>query len=371
MRRLLAVLSLVAVLLAGGVRAKPLVALPVFAHQYGLECNVCHSVVPHLTEFGAAFLANGYRLPGVKPQPAFPIAGKINLVGSSERPGPGLPKAVVDELELFTAGAIGSRSSYLVEEYAVDGGMPGLLRDAWVMTRLNPWEARIPVYAQAGSFTLPLPVDPETFRDTYADYAPFVQAVGGNPFNFKDPKIGLRVSAGDLGRGSSVQLFAGWSHDRDSALPANGTDWMGVFQHAMGNFAVSAYRYEGSRPSPIAGGAPDRFSRTGYALTFDNFTRWEFDNVLQTGWDSNCSVVGYAGCASSGGFTQARYMFDKRLFALARYEGTNDPTAGFARDAVVLIGYGPTQHSRITLEDVIAAPPSPRNTINLQVLLAY
>ena len=370
MRRLIAGLALVAALLAAGVRSKPLAALPVFAHQYGFDCNVCHSVVPHLTEFGAAFLANGYRLPGVKPQPVFPIAGKINLVGSTERPAPGLPKAIVDELELFTAGAIGSRGSYLVEEYAVDGGMPGLLRDAWVMSRLDPWDARIPVYAQAGSFTLPLPVDPETFRDTFADYAPFVQSVGGNPFNFKNPKVGLRVSVGDLARGSSLQLFGGWSHDRGSASIANGTDWMGVFQHAMGNVALSAYRYEGTRPS-ATGGAPDRFSRTGYALTYDNFTRWEFDNVLQSGWDSNCSVAGYAGCASSGGFTQARYMFGKRLFALARYEGTNDPTGGFVRDAVFLVGYGPALHARVTLEDVLAAPPSPRNTVTLQLLLAY
>src|SRR5579872_5328589 len=153
MRRFLAWLSLVAVLLATGVGARPAVGLPVFAHQYGFQCTICHSVVPHLTEFGAAFLANGYKLPGVKPQTGVQIAAKLNLVDSTERQAPGLPKAVVDEFEVFTSGAIGSRATYLVEEYVVDGGMPGLLRDAWVMTRLNPWEARIPVYAQAGSFT--------------------------------------------------------------------------------------------------------------------------------------------------------------------------------------------------------------------------
>src|SRR5579872_6170619 len=137
-------------------------AIPLFAHQYGVTCGKCHSVIPHLNEFGAAFLANGDRIPGVQPGPAFPIAGKVNLVDSSENQGDGpdgagLPKAIVDEVELFTAGAIGSRASYLVEQYVVDGGEHGLLRDAWITDRLNPWTARIPVYLQGGSFTLPLP----------------------------------------------------------------------------------------------------------------------------------------------------------------------------------------------------------------------
>ena len=152
-------------------KPEPAPAIPVFAHQYEVTCDKCHSVIPHLNEFGAAFMANGYRIPGVKPGPAFPISAKTNLVDSSQNQGDGpngagLPKAIVDEVEIFTAGAIGSRASYLVEQYAVDGGLPGLTRDAWAIDRLNPWDAKIPLYVQAGSFTLPLPVDPETFRDS-------------------------------------------------------------------------------------------------------------------------------------------------------------------------------------------------------------
>ena len=113
-------------------------------------------------------MANGYRIPGVKPGPAFPVSAKANLLASSENQGDGdngagLPKQIVDEIELFTAGGIGDRSAYLVEQYAVDGGQHGLLRDGWVIDHLNPWDAKIPLQVQAGSFTLPLPVDPETF----------------------------------------------------------------------------------------------------------------------------------------------------------------------------------------------------------------
>jgi hypothetical protein len=100
----------------------PTPAVPLFSHQYDVTCARCHSVIPHLNDFGAAIMASGYRIPGVQPGPAFPLAGKTNLVGSSENQGSGpngagLPKAIVDEVELFTTGAIGTRAIYLVEQY--------------------------------------------------------------------------------------------------------------------------------------------------------------------------------------------------------------------------------------------------------------
>src|SRR5579875_3649102 len=186
MRRLLGVLFAVTVLVAAGLRQRTAVAIPVFAHQYGVTCQKCHSVIPHLNEFGAAFLAYGERLPGVTAGPAFPIAVKANLVVSSANQGDGpggagLPKAIVDEIEVFTTGTIGSRADYFAEQYVVDGGEHGLLHDAWIGERINPWDAKIPVEAQAGMFTLPQPVDPETFRDSYQDYTPLTQTVGANP----------------------------------------------------------------------------------------------------------------------------------------------------------------------------------------------
>src|SRR6516225_10759310 len=125
-------------------RPVPATAIPVFAHQYGVTCAKCHSVIPHLNEFGAAFMAHGDRIPGVQPGTAVPLSLKVNLADSSANQGDGpggagLPKTIVDEIELFAAGVIGSRASYLVEQYVVDGGEPGQIRDAWVTDRVNPW----------------------------------------------------------------------------------------------------------------------------------------------------------------------------------------------------------------------------------------
>ncbi|HVN69295.1 MAG TPA: hypothetical protein VMU38_06585 [Candidatus Binatia bacterium] len=349
-------------------------AIPLFAHQYGVTCEKCHSVIPHLNEFGAAFLVNGERFPGVSSGPAIPFSAKANLVDSSEYQGEGpdgqgLPKAIVDEIELFSSATIGSRANYFVEQYVVDGGEPGLLRDAWISDRVNPWDAKIPVYLQGGQFTLPLPVDPETFRDTYQSYTPYELSVGANPFTFFDPAMGMRLGIGDGLRGVSGQIFAGPGYTRQSGLPATGVDTELYLQDAIGPFTLSTWRYDGLRP--VAGGPGDRFDRLGFGFTYGQWARFSSEFVIINGWDSNCGTPGLVGCRSSGGFEQLRYAFNRRLFAEARYEGTYDPVNGFTRDGVVLMGYGPTENTRVTIEDVISHTPQTMNTMNAQFTIAY
>lgn len=353
----------------------PAGAVPLFARQYGVTCEKCHSVIPHLNEFGAAFLAYGERFPGVSSGRAFPVAVKANLVASSQNQGEGengagLPKAIVDEVEAFTAGTLGSRADYFAEQYVIDGGRHGLLHDAWIGDRLNPWVARIPVVAQAGMFAVPLAVDPETFRDTYQDYTPFTMTAGANPFFLKDPKMGVRVGVGNPLRGLQVQLFAGPGYDRQSGLAKTGVDTETYVQDDMGQFALSVFRYDGLRPAGV--NTFDRFERTGYGFTYGQWTRFSNEFVLLTGWDSNCSAAGNAGCSSSGGFEQVRYAFNRRLFAEARYEGTNSSVdGGFTRDGVLLLGYAPTENTRLTIEDVAQRTALTSHTMNLQFTVAY
>src|SRR5215470_10425430 len=110
----------------------PVLALPVFAHRYGLSCEACHTTVPHLNAFGAEFMRAGYRLPpNMERHPAFPVALKVNLEYSSQPDPNGLPKFIVDEVELLAGGALTKHVSYRLEQYLVDGGEPGLTRDAF------------------------------------------------------------------------------------------------------------------------------------------------------------------------------------------------------------------------------------------------
>lgn len=341
-------------------------AIPYFAHEFGLRCQTCHTVVPHLTEFGEAFEAHGFSLPGLRPQRRFPVAVKINTAYSSEHDPTGLPKATLDEVELFVAGTIGKRANFFIEQYAIDGGRPGATRDAWVGYRLTPASARIPIALQAGQFTLPLPVDPESFRETLAHYAIYDQRVGANPFAFFDAKMGGEVRVGAPARGTSVAFLALGGHDAGSQISARGIDTMIAAQHVLGAVTLSAYRYAGKRPLP---GGIDRFSRLGYGVAY-RAGPLELASVLQTGFD------GYAGAsesaiASSGGFAQLRYAFTSRTFAVVRYEGTNDRENGFERQLVPLVGYRLTSNSRLTIEDVLTHDPTAKHALGVQFTVAY
>ncbi len=95
---------------------------------------------------GQAFMDHGYLLPNTTPEHAFPLATRVNLAYSSEPDPKGLPKAIVDEVEVFIAGKASPRTNYFVEQYLVDGGAPGATRDAWFAARFTPDNAKIPVY---------------------------------------------------------------------------------------------------------------------------------------------------------------------------------------------------------------------------------
>jgi hypothetical protein len=343
----------------------PAQAIPVFAHRYGLECQQCHTVVPHLTAFGEAFRARGYRLPRVGEHGTFPAAVKVNLEYAGDGGG-GLPKAVVDEVEVLLGGTLGTRGSYFVEQYAVDGGVPGRTRDLWLSWRATPPGAHIPVSLRGGQFTLDLPLDPETFRETTDHYAIWDQRAGENPFTFFAPKMGLSASAGDQARGLSASVAALRGHEPASRLPTRGIDRYLYLQHAGPNLVLSAYRYDGTRP---VGGADDRFWREGYGAGFSH-GRMRVDAVYQHGFDTHAD--GDGSLRSSGAFVQFRYEPSPRWFALARYDATQD--RGFARALVAGAGYRVARNARLTLFDTVhrdAAVARMRNTLSTALLFAY
>ncbi len=282
---------------------RPAAAIPVFAHRYGLTCQACHTEVPHLTPFGEVFLANGYRLPGIQPKPAFPVAVRIETNYASagaadpdEAKGT-LPKTIVNEIELLVGGGAGSRGSYWVEPYLVDGGFPGLVRDAWIADRLTPDHSRVPVVARAGQFSLPLPLDPETFRETTQPYAIWSLGGGGNPFTFFGPKQGVQLAAGNPARGLGATVSVLRGADTQSGLPSLGVDTMETLQRDIGGLSLSLYRYDGSRPlagygfnnTQFFSDVVDRFWRNGFGAGWSD-RHTEVNAVYQIGNDTAADV---------------------------------------------------------------------------------
>jgi hypothetical protein len=348
LRRLLPLFAVIPVVFALSARAD---ALPVFAHRYGLSCQACHTTVPHLNAFGQAFQAAGYRMPRSQGG-TFPVAVKVQLAYSSDQQD-GLPKAVVDEIELLTGGAIGSNFNYFIEQYAIDGGVTGMPRDAWLQYNGGSTHVR------AGQFTLPLPVDPETERDTLSHYAVYDQTVGKNHFNFFDPRIGVDAFTGT--QSFAAHFVAVQSYDRQSETPISGTDFMTFLSKRAGTWTAYAYRYQGQRH--IEGGN-DAFYRQGLGVGKDN-GKLNVLAVVQNGNDGNAGNGTSA--FSSGGFLQARYAISDALTGVGRYGRTFDALAGGQQQTVFTLIMRPARNMRFTIEDQI----TDHHTLNVGWLFAY
>lgn len=347
-------------------------AYPMFARRYGVSCQTCHSVVPRLNPFGERFKAAGYRWPtSGAAHPTLPLTVKSNLAYTSEPDPSGLPKGIVDELEVLSAGPVGRDLSYHLEQYLVDGGTPGKLRDAWVEFDGDPMRAWISgaphgfaLRAQVGQFTLPLPNDPETMRPTESHYAVFDQTVGANPFDLFNDAMGINLSL--VAEGAEIHLLALAGHDPQSGLPTDGTDRMATARLGSERLSLFGYRYEGARP---LGPVPDEFRRTGWAVR-STMGKSRASALLQTGTDSSADGLG-AAVASSGGFAQEEWAFSDRLIAVVRYDGVNAGDAGAARSTTISLVVRPYRRARFTIEDVIVHQPRTTHTLNLGWLFAY
>ncbi|HEY5426686.1 MAG TPA: hypothetical protein VIJ77_09065 [Candidatus Tumulicola sp.] len=336
-------------------------ALPIFAHRYGLSCAACHTTVPTLNAFGRYFLRHGFRLPGGRG--TIPIAVKTELTyesggaGDGDEPGGSpqpLPKFLVDEIELLSAGSIGRNTSYYLEQYVVDGGLPGQSRDMWVnfdqYGRLDD-----PIgpafHAKLGQFTLPLPVDPETQRPTLSGYLLYNQTVASNPFDFFDPEIGADVSFTDDRHGLEAHVAAVEAYTRGSGIPVSGVDLMGTLSKTIGDDVTAyVYRYQGQQH---IGPIPDSFYRQAYGLGFE---RGKFGavGIIQTGYDTSSYGFGI-GSASSGGFVQTSWTFDSALALYARYDSVYDPFNLRTNQGTLSLVMRPAAHYRLTLEGTKSA----------------
>lgn len=337
-------------------------SLPIFAHRYGFSCQQCHTTVPQLNPFGRYFLRHGFRLPGGA-RGTFPIAVKTELTyssagtGDSDEPGGSpepLPKFLVDEIEVLSAGSIGRNTSYYLEQYVVDDGLPGQPRDMWV--DFDKYDgANDPIgptfHAKLGQFTLPLPVDPETQRPTLSGYLLYSQVVASNAFNFFDPEIGADFSFTDDRHGFEAHFDTLQAYTRASGIPISGVDYMATVSQNIGDYVTAyAYRYQGQQHlSPIS----DDFYRQAYGLGYE---RGKFGavGIIQNGYDT--SSYGYGvGSLSSGGFLQTAWTFNSALALYARYDSVYDPFNLRTNQGTLSLVMRPANRYRLTVEGTKSA----------------
>ncbi|MFQ5808560.1 MAG: hypothetical protein ACE5JM_02980, partial [Armatimonadota bacterium] len=105
------------VVLAAGLLGSPAGAVPHWARQYGVACNMCHLTPPKLNEVGEQFFANGYRLPDLKPIPGDTLPVSVLLQARDENKiSDDVHRLHMREVELIASGPLGDDGgAYFVE----------------------------------------------------------------------------------------------------------------------------------------------------------------------------------------------------------------------------------------------------------------
>jgi hypothetical protein len=336
-----------------------LLATTLFAKQTMLSCDACHTVTMGLTPLGRGFRNSNYRMMRLTKSGAPAVALRGQFAYTSEPDDTGLPKVILDEVDYFVAGQIADNFSYFSDVYAVDGGRNGLAREAWIEYSSSRQRSGGAYRVTAGMVTLPLPLEPESFRETSEHYAVWDQTVGGNPFTLFDPHYALAGGIGNQVRGLSASLLAVGAADPQSGMPSLGLDHMAALQEVAGPAVFEAYRYDGRRAT---GAVADRFWRLGLGASL-YAGRFSLNAVTQSGFDSSPDGDG-AAVSSGGGFLQARYQLSSSAFAIARYDGIEDGFGTFSRTLTVGAGTRVGRNFRFQLEDVIGHAPATTHTLN-------
>jgi len=325
-------------------------ASPRDAELSGLSCDACHTSGAALNGIGSAWAAQSNRLEPIGDLPLIWVRGTVAYV--SDGNGPGLPKAILEYVELNLNGKIAPNLTYVVQQHVVDGGTPGFNRDAFVQWR-RPRSRYI-----AGAIGLPLLTDPETYRPLDDDYLMDVQTVVNNPFALIDSHPMAGLFSGDALRGMELGAFAVAGHEAGSGVAQTGTDSLFSATQRMPGLELSGLRYDGTR---VLGSTPDRFWRAVYGLVTYRGP-WRLDLSFAHGHDSDPGT-GRA-VTSSGGLVQVHLDLHASTFLEARYEGTSDTSGVFVRQGVVGIGRSVVPHVRLTVEDGIARDTRTHNVLH-------
>ena len=312
----------------------------------GLSCSACHRAGAQLTDIGSAYRARSNRLAPIGDRPIASL--KTTVSYGSDPLAPTLPKVISDYLTISLAGKLTQRFSYVVDQRIIDGGTPGITREAYLFYHAGN------LRAIAGAAGLPFEIDPERFRDLQTNYVAYTQTVGDNPFSLDatHPSIGAYV--GDPFRGFEFGVLALSGHEYGSGIPQSGLDSALSLKLRSKGFVIALFHYDGKR---YLGPGTDVFHRdTLSATAYRN--AWTLETFFSRGIDAGTA-------RSSGGLAQLRFDFGTRAFLQARYEGRADSLGDFVRQTVVGGGVRFRRHARITLEDAYQRSPQSHHVVRV------
>ncbi|MFN2325919.1 MAG: hypothetical protein ABR551_08530 [Gemmatimonadales bacterium] len=173
----------------------PADAIPVFARRYGVSCQLCHNPVPMLTDFGATFAGNGFRMSAAEPprdtintgDPLLwlpndlPLSFRLDSYAQAYAGG----NAATDfqgpyTLKILGSGVINRKLSWYVYALLLERGEFGGVEDAYInVNDIGGKELDLMV----GQFQLSDPLFKRELRLMFEDYAIYRATIGEEPLN--------------------------------------------------------------------------------------------------------------------------------------------------------------------------------------------
>jgi hypothetical protein len=267
---------------------RPAQAMPNFAQALGVDCSVCHTLVPQLNAYGRYVQRSMYSVLDQKTLekavPAF-----FEFIPSYSTQDPNFPHQVqLGNVNIHTDGGIGSDVTFHGQLWPYQGNAPGGLDTLWASYNHL---ANDTAHLVVGKMPVPGP----SFFSQWADLAPFAApeiTVGEHAYQMDNNRWGTKLSytpttfvaeVGWYGANTDLNGASDFSNDTDKSV-----QWHAAWARPDKPLEIGAYGTTGTWP--LTEGGVDRYSASAVYAQLDPthnlpgaMAIYQFGNDLNSG----------------------------------------------------------------------------------------
>jgi hypothetical protein len=339
----------------------PARAIPVFAREYNLSCQSCHSGFPRLNAFGLAFKANNFRIPGGEKsavmawQKTIPLAVQIVPNYQSSNPKPNVVQYT--DTQLLAAGLLTRTTAfYLHQSLWTDfNPVPFPSDEVWGQQVLDE---RSKLMFKFGQFELPFAYSPHIHLVTALPPMLFGAGLQGNDVLLGSDVRGLQLS-GTIARQARWYVVGSAPATNTSGYSNDALQFFGAYRDLFvrnTNYDlarnVGLFMYLTNPPrDPADPSTQDHGQRFGVDANY-YWRDLELFAMAVIGNNEDPTGKGQHGYLR-GGFIEANYMVKPWIGLAARLEAQTSSVAGkdLVSDAMTFsLRLYPVQRLKLTAE---------------------
>lgn len=320
---------------------RPTQAMPPFAESYGINCEVCHSSVPALNNYGRYVQRTGYASldPGTIHQVNPFWVGVSPTYDSSAYPN----QTAVGNFALHAAGDIGNDITFHAQQWIVANNNAGFTDTLWVTyNNLLHRDGHLFV----GKLQAPAPSAFQQWQDLASFQTPGM-TVGEHVYEIAANRWGAKLAY--VKPGYFAQFgYVGPSGDLNSAFDFTTQPVDKSFQYWVGyarpDKPIEAGVYGTAGSWPISDGTFDHYtSEAVYVQTDPQHGLPGFFGLYQLNHDPD-PAAGVAGVVSHGFSTELTKPIGPRVMLAGRYEMTDDGLGTLTHFGYIDVNYIATRN---------------------------